>query len=72
MRYIFICLLNFCNILISAQEKSLNKIAIILFLNIGNKTDAKFNVIQIPNLIIISRLFVPKKECINITIHHIT
>ena len=37
MRYIFICLFIFCNILISAQEKSLNKIAIIGTSHNGNK-----------------------------------
>ena len=50
----------------------LNKITSILFLSIGNKIDAKFNVIQFPNLIIISPLFVPKKEYISVSVHNIT
>ena len=49
----------------------LNNIVHILFLIIGNKIDAKFKVIQFPSLIIICPLLSPKKEYINILIHHV-
>ena len=57
---------NIICIYVSLSCEILNKITNILFLNIGNKIDAKFKVIQLPNLIIISPLFVPKKEYISV------